>query len=236
VTFYRVFPDPRLAIDPETDAGITQLNSLYNVSPEPSVRVNMIVRPNGSTTGSDGTSASISSASDRALLRLIRAMADVVIIGAETLRRERIPLPDNIPLVVLSTSGNIAANNIVSSPHSGELVVVTSAVDAAAQALGTHPHRIIDPGHPSPSAEQIVALCRAQGWNRLLVEGGQQITTLFADAGVVDDVCLTLTGAPQSEETPPVDWWPKVSSWATAHLLMDDDRMLYHRYTKESSA
>ena len=236
MTFYRVFPDPRLAIDPKTDRGIEQLNTLYTMSMAPSVRVNMIVRPNGSTTGSDGTSGSLSSGSDRALLRIIRSMADAVIIGAETLRRERIPLPHTIPLVVLSTSGNIAVDNIVSGAHSGELIVVTSAVDTAAQTLGTHPHRIIDPGHPSPSAEHIIALCRAQGWNRLLVEGGQQITTLFASAGVVDDVCLTLTGAPLSEDTPPVDWWPKVSSWATAHLLMDDDRMLYHRYTRESSA
>ena len=236
MTFYRVFPDPRLAIDPESTEGVEQLNTLYRLPAGPSVRVNMIVRPNGSTTGSDGTSGSLSSGSDRALLRLIRAMADAVIIGAETLRRERIPLPRNIPLVVLSASGNIAVDNIISGPHSGELVVLTHAIDRAAEALGTHPHRIIDPDHSSPSAEDIVSLCRAQGWNRLLVEGGKEVTTLFADAGVVDDVCLTLTGAPLSEDTPPVDWWPKVSAWTTGHLLMDDDRVLYHRYTKKSPA
>lgn len=230
MTFYRVFPDPRLAIDLDADEGLELLRELYTIDKSASVRVNMIVRPDGAIHGPDGTSGSLSSPDDRHLLRLLRSMADAVIIGAETLRQERIPVPRGIPLVVLSVSGNIAASNVIFGPESGELVVVTPSADTASKALADTPHRIIDPGHPSPTATDIIALCRAEGWQSLLVEGGKQTATMFAEAGVVDDLCLTLTGAPQTEDTPPVSWWPSGHTWATSHLLMDDNRMLYHRY------
>jgi riboflavin biosynthesis pyrimidine reductase len=236
VTFYRVFPDPRLAIDHKTDDGLNQLTDLYRIDNTSSVRVNMIVRPDGSIAGSDGTSSSLSSQHDRAVLRLLRSMADVVIIGAETLRHERVPIPRGRPLLVLSMSGEIAAQNVVFGPESGELVVLSPSPDTVTDTLGDTPHRIINPGRPSPDARDIIAACRAEGWNHLLVEGGQRIATLFADDGLVDDLCLTLTGAPLSEDTPPVSWWPTGTTWTTSHLLMDDDRMLYHRYTTSPPA
>jgi riboflavin biosynthesis pyrimidine reductase len=233
VTLYRVFPDPRLAIDLDTDEGLDLLRELYTIDHSPSVRVNMIVRPDGSIVGSDGTSGSLTSPDDRSLLRLLRSMADAVIIGAETIRQERVPVPRGIPLVVVSNSGNIPASHVVCGPESGELVVVTPSADTASTTLSALPHRIIEPGQPSPTATQIIDLCVAEGWNNIVVEGGKQLVTLFANAGVVDDLCLTLTGAPQSEDTPPVSWWPEGTTWMTSHLLMDDNRMLYHRYVSE---
>ena len=236
MTFYRVFPDPRLAIDPESDEGRELLRELYTIDYSPSVRVNMIVRPDGDTQGADGTSGSLSSPDDRQLLRLLRSMADAVLIGAETLRRERIPVPRHIPLVVLSLTGDITSSNIISGPESGELVVVTPSPDTVSATLGDTPHRVLHPGHPSPTATDIIALCQAEGWQNLLVEGGKKVTTVFAEAGVVDDLCLTLTGAPQTEDTPAVSWWPKEQEWTTSHLLMDDNRMLYHRYVAKRTS
>ena len=230
MTLYRVFPDPRLAIDLDTDEGLELLRELYTIDKSASVRLNMIVRPDGAIHGPDGTSGSLSSPDDRHLLRLLRSMADAVIIGAETLRHERIPVPRGVPLIVLSVSGSIAASNVVFGPESGELVVVTPSPDAASATLADTPHRIVNPGHRSPTATDIIALCQAEGWQNLLVEGGKQVATLFAEAGVVDDLCLTLTGPPQTEDTPPVSWWPTGPKWTTSHLLMDDNRMLYHRY------
>lgn len=236
MTFYRVFPDPRLAIDLDTDEGLELLRQLYTINHSPSVRVNMIVRPDGSTNGPDGTSGSLSSSDDRRLLRLLRSMADAVIIGAETLRRERIPVPRHIPLVVLSLTGDIASSNIIFGPDSGELVVVTPSPDTVSTTLGGIPHRVLHPGHPSPTAQNIIDLCLAEGWQNILVEGGKQVATMFGEAGVVDDLCLTLTGAPQTEDTPAVSWWPKGQEWTTSHLLMDDNRMLYHRYVAKHSS
>ncbi len=236
MTFYRVFPDPRLAIDPDSPGGRDLLTDLYRIDKSPSVRVNMIVRPDGSIAGSDGTSGSLSSPDDRHLVGVLRGMADVVIIGAETLRRERIPVPRHIPLLVVSNSGQIAAHNVIFGRESGDLVVMTSSPDEASTALGDTPHRTINPGRPSPSAKNIIDLCGAEGWMNILVEGGRQLATLFADADCVDDLCVTLTGAPRLEDTPPIAWWPAVTRWTTSHLLMDDHRMLYHRYTASAES
>ena len=236
MTLYRVFPDPRLAIDLDTNDGQNTLEELYRLDHSPSVRVNMIVRPDGSIAGSDGTSGSLSSPDDRHVVRLLRSMADAVIVGAETLRGERVPIPRGIPLVVLSRSGDIAAHNAIAGPESGELVVITPQPDRASAILADTPHRIIEPRIPSPTATDIISLCHAEGWHNILVEGGKQVATLFAEAGVVDELCLTLTGAPQSEDTPPVSWWPTGAPWTTSHLLMDDNRMLYHRYIRQPAS
>jgi riboflavin biosynthesis pyrimidine reductase len=234
VTLYRVFPDPRLAIDETTPAGLDSLTDLYRITTDRSVRVNMVVTPSGESIGPDRTSGSLSRPTDRTLVRLLRQQADAVIIGAGTLRVEKVPVPPDTPLVVLSHSGQIAAENIVTSAASGELVVVTPSPERARLTLGELPHRIIAaPAHKHTPAD-IIALCHAEGWNHLLVEGGQHTATAFAEAGVVDDLCLTLTGAPREETTPPLAWWPTTHQWDAHHLLTDDDRMLYYRLGRSS--
>lgn len=230
MTFYRVFPDPRLSIDENTEAGAQQLNQLYRLTGEESVRVNMVVSPTGAIVGSDGTSGSLSSPSDRALLKTLRGMADAVLIGAQTLRQERVPAPTGVPLIVLSQSGHVPVDNIITGPSSGEIVVMTSSPNTARDVRGDS-YRIFPLDGPSPSAEEIREVTRVEGWGHLLVEGGQRVVSLFAQSQLVDDLCLTLTGAPRSDHTPPVSWWPEGSRWETSHLLMDDERMLYHRYT-----
>lgn len=229
MTLYRVFPDPRLAIDDSLPAGRDTLRDLYQITTDRSVRVNMVVTPAGKSVGSDNTSASLSSVTDRGLVRLLRQQADAVIIGAGTLRAERIPVPPDTPLVVLSSSGEVAVDNIVWAEQNGGLVVMTSRPDIARDLLHGVSHRIIAlPATPAAPAD-IIGLCHAEGWNHLLVEGGQHTVATFAEAGAVDDLCLTLTGAPREESTPPLAWWPTTNQWDTHHLLTDDHRMLYYR-------
>ena len=52
-------------------------------------RAVMVMSPDGSIHGSDGRSGSISGPADRAVLFGIRALADAVLIGAQTFRAER---------------------------------------------------------------------------------------------------------------------------------------------------
>lgn len=232
MTFYRVLPDPRIALDDGDSDDVALMTDHYRVDGALSVRVNMVVSPTGSTTGPDGTSGSLSSPADRVLVTLLRGLADAVIIGAETLRRERIPLPEGIPLVVLSRSGHIAANNLITTARHTRLVVVTQASGQAQKSLGGFLADIINPGDGFPSPEALLTLLRDNGWNHLLIEGGRQTATLFAEAGLVDDLCLTLTGAPLEEATPPVSWWPTTDTWELRHLFTDDHRMLYHRLSR----
>jgi 5-amino-6-(5-phosphoribosylamino)uracil reductase len=232
VSFYRVYPDPRIAIDPDTKEDVHTLTEWYRPLGDQSVRINMITTPAGETAGTDGTSGSLSSGHDRLVLRAIRRHADAVIIGAATLRRERIPLPDSAPLIVVTHSGDVNFANVVNSNTSSQLVVLTDnggTVPTAPDSLAVDviPHR---DGLLTPEA--IVAFCADQGWSHLLVEGGQNLVTQFAIDGLVDELCLTLTGPPHSDSSPPLSWWPDTTAWTTVHLLTDDHRMLYHRFQR----
>jgi riboflavin biosynthesis pyrimidine reductase len=232
VTFYRVFPEPHLLIDELTAEGVSQLTELYESAAPRLIRVNMIVTPQGRTVGADHTSGSLSSPTDRVLVTLLRQMSDAVVLGSATVRQEKIPVPPGIPLVVVSGSGRVPGENLIFRPDSGELVVVTSNPDEARDHLAGHPHRLIAISGGELTPHRLVDLFGAEGWNRVLLEGGQETVTSFVEHSLVDDVCLTLTGAPLDEGSPPVKWWPTGDRFDLVHLLTDDNRMLYHRWVR----
>lgn len=104
LTVRRVWPDAGLDI-PVTDAAA--LRALY-LAPEPDwLRVNLVVSLDGSAVGPDGTSTSISTGADRAVLKAIRAESDLVLVGAGTLRAEPELIPRTTRLGVLSRSGDL---------------------------------------------------------------------------------------------------------------------------------
>ena len=69
------------------------------------LRLMMVATLDGHTVGDDGTSASISSDTDRRVLRAVRVHAGAIIVGAETVRREAIgPAQDSAIIVVSGRS------------------------------------------------------------------------------------------------------------------------------------
>lgn len=87
-----------------TDA---QLAEIYRWPGERTFRLNMLLTADGKAHGVDGTSQSLTSVEDRRILRFIRADADVVILGAQSIRSEGWFLPPRGRIAVLSHSGNI---------------------------------------------------------------------------------------------------------------------------------
>ena len=88
----------------------------------------MVATAAGGTRDSRGSSEGLSKGEDRRLLHLHRKVSDAIVLGRQTLDRERIPLPRDTPLVVLSLLGQIAADNLVGAEEPVHpLVCVTSA-------------------------------------------------------------------------------------------------------------
>ena len=87
-----------------TDA---QLAEIYRWPGERTFRLNMLLTADGKAHGVDGTSQSLTSVEDRRILRFIRADADVVILGAQSIRSEGWFLPPRGRIAVLTHSGNI---------------------------------------------------------------------------------------------------------------------------------
>ena len=84
-----------------------QLSDLYSWPQERSYRLNMLLNFDDSSAGDDGTSNSLTSHEDRRLLKIIRKEADVLIVGAASIRAEGWFLPPLGRVAVLSQSGNI---------------------------------------------------------------------------------------------------------------------------------
>ena len=74
--------------DVATEAGRAWLTERYARTDDAYVRLNMITSLTGAASGSDGTSDTLTSRTDRTILGVIRAAADVVVVGrAERARR-----------------------------------------------------------------------------------------------------------------------------------------------------
>ena len=127
MTLTRVFPEPEAGDDaanlPRRVDGLDLASRewlLRRYAPEPGayLRVNMIASLNGSVAGSDGTSDSLSSRLDRRILGVIRELADVVLVGAGSVRSEGYVVPARAALAVVTASGNLAGHRLEQSAHS----------------------------------------------------------------------------------------------------------------------
>ncbi len=154
-----------------------------------------------------GGSRPLQSAADEASFHALRAVADAVVVGAGTARVEGYgpvrPRPAGIawrtrhgrpaapPLVIVSQSLNLDPG---ARCFSGPTFVVTCATAAARRRDQlAEVASVIVAGSARVDLQAAVRELRARGLTRLLCEGGPQLLTSLLTAGLLDELCLTLT-------------------------------------------
>lgn len=148
----------------------------------------------------NGSAVGIGSTLDKRLMRELRAEADVVLHGAGTVRADplsaRVP-PDLVeqrvahgltrqPLgAIITHSGNLPATH----PYyeSATVVYVTAAADRSVAVGGP----LVEVCHVESVAEAVLDLGR-RGARRILCEGGPTLNASLFEAGLVDDVFVTI--------------------------------------------
>ena len=150
-----------------------QLSDLYCWPVQRSFRLNMLLDSDDSSAGDDGTSNTLTSHEDRRLLRIIRKEADVLVLGAASIRAEGWFLPPQGRVAVLSQSGNIPWDTCPDSSR------VTS--------------------YPSVSA--LLHSLRETETN-ILCEGGQATAHLLSETIGFDDLALTRIGTVENAPLP----------------------------------
>ena len=172
-----------------------QVLELYRPPRADWVRLNLIGTLSGSAVGPDGTSDSITNPVDRVILRAIRSLADVVVVGAQSVRAEAYFAPRHAALAVVSRSGDLSGRAVPSSSDHGQFIVLCPA-DAVARARET----VADPNAEiiavpdvdgSLPAAAIVDALRTAGYTSIVAEGGPAIAAHLIRGGVVDELCLT---------------------------------------------
>lgn len=171
----------------------------------PWVRANMIATLDGAATGPDGRSGSINGAADHRVFAALRAWADVILVGAGTVRAEhyrapRTPPPllgarrgrgqgDHPALAIVSGVGDLPDAVLADDP--APWVVTTAGAPGLGSLRRRLPRgRVIVHDEAVDLAATVRALVGA-GLPRVLTEGGPTLLGALLSAGLVDELCLT---------------------------------------------
>jgi len=196
MTLRRVVPVAGGELDVEhPDARRTLLDWYAPHSPE-HVRLTLVTTLDGRATGADGTSESLTSRTDRMVLGVVRQHADVVLVGAETVRRERLRRPRRAALAIVSVSGDLTGHRFDDDDDRTAPVLVLTTAAGAARAAASVPGATVltlasdADGTIPPRA--IIDAVRAQGFAGIAAEGGPSLASQLLDAELVDELCLTV--------------------------------------------
>ncbi|MEU4262010.1 MULTISPECIES: pyrimidine reductase family protein [Streptomycetaceae] len=218
----------------------------------PWLRANMVSTLDGAA-HHDGRSQGISSAADMRIFGTLRGLADVVVVGAGTARKEGYrparardafaarraaagqgPAP---VIAVVSASLDLDFSlPLFVSPLVPTLVVtgaaapadrVRAAREAGAEVLTAGDGAAVDPA-------RAVAELAARGHRRLLTEGGPRLLGQFVAAGALDELCLTLSPMLVAGDAQRISGGPPVTVPERFSLvsLLEEAGFLFSRYGK----
>ena len=174
------------------------------------VRANFVSTLDGAATGDNGRSSSINTGADRDVFGLLRALADVILIGAGTARIEgyrratvRAPWlalregrPGHPTMAIVSRSGDIPPLLQQAREDAGDVLLVTckragnETIDLAREALGED--QVIVEGQESVDLAAALDTLALRGMRRILCEGGPHLMRDLTASGRLDELCLTL--------------------------------------------
>jgi len=217
------------------------------------VRGNMIASLDGGATD-DGKAGGLAGAGDRAVFTLMRHAADVILVGASTVRIEnysgaQLPVAarqerqhrgqaEVPPIAVVTRSGNIDPNALLfTRTEVPPLILTTSRFhDDARRRLGSVAEVIDASGREPESVDNatVLKILAERGLYRVLTEGGPLLLGSLIEEGLLDELCLTvapiLVGGGSKRIV--TGMGSVHTRMRRTHLLTDDDGYLYSRYVK----
>jgi 5-amino-6-(5-phosphoribosylamino)uracil reductase len=173
------------------------------------VRATMLSTLDGAVTGADGRSGSISNPTDRAVFSVLRGLADVVLVGASTVRAEGYlrPRPQQeflerrtsagqaaAPrLAVVTTTGRLGATDTALGGPDGAYVITCAGADLDRLRALAGADRVLVAGQDRVDAQLAVTHLAARGLRRILLEGGPHLLGDTIAGDCLDEICLTIT-------------------------------------------
>jgi riboflavin biosynthesis pyrimidine reductase len=197
----------------------------------------------------DGRSAGLSGPADKTVFTVLRSLADLVLVGAGTARTERYrPVratqiwpelrPDRAalpPVAVVSASLDLTGCEPLLAVPDGStqtIVVTTRAAPAERKSAIARVARIVEAGADRVDIRKALSELASLGYLRVLVEGGPVLLGQLIHAGLLDELCLTMSPtlaagsagrivAPAGPGSAPA-----AARLSLAHVLADDNFLL----------
>ncbi len=245
-------------LHPTDDPDIDPLE-LYPADPRPApadrpwVMVNMVASADGATSV-DGVSADLGGAGDRLVFRAIRASCDWIVAAAGTVRAEHYRIPRPAPevadrriatgrtpaarLAVVSTSANLDPElPLFADRRTGgqRPLVITGAAPTHGfvAAIGDRAEWAHLPAE-RPSVGEVIDELGRRGARVVLAEGGPSFSGQLADAGLIDEFCVTVSPHLIGGTTPRVvhDARQAVPAQLRLDRLLEHDGALFARYLR----
>ena len=219
----------------------------------PWVRAMMVTALDGASAGPDGLSGSISSPVDKVVFDAVRRLADVVLVGAGTVRAEGYGPMRARPadaerraadgqaaaptLAIVSGSLDLPWGSALFTESAQRPLVLTVAdppAEAAARAAEARADVVRAPGDEVAPAWVVETLV-ARGLRRVVCEGGPTLLESLVRAGLVDeaDISLSPTFAGLGN-VPHTDGLAEVAAFELRHVLHGDG-FLMSRYVRSST-
>jgi 5-amino-6-(5-phosphoribosylamino)uracil reductase len=213
------------------------------------VRANMVASADGAAQV-EGRSGGLSGQADKKVFRVLRALADVILVGASTVRTEgyeKAAIPREQYAAVRSAAGQTpaAAIAVVSASldldfdgplYRGAAVpTITVTVDGAPPdrlAAARDAGEVIIAGGARADLALAVDLLADSGRGRILCEGGPHLLAAVARAGRLDELCLTLSPQLLAGHAMRVVDGPELDPPLplTLHTLLEEDGYLFTRH------
>lgn len=160
----------------------TDLDALY-ASTDPVLRLNFVATLDGAANGPDGLSGTINSAADHQGFAAMRRAADVLLVGAGTVRAEEYG-PARTPMIVVSRRGELP------EPVRGKESVVLATTHSSG---ATADERTWLCGDETVDLAEVISRAREAFGPHVLCEGGPTLAAELVAAGLVDELGLSWT-------------------------------------------
>ncbi|MEV5407633.1 pyrimidine reductase family protein [Thermopolyspora sp. NPDC052614] len=196
----RIHPDPAEDVD---------IAAAYAYPQDDWLRLNMVASTDGAA-WLKGLSGGLSSEGDHRIFGVLRGLADVVLAGAATVRTEgygparpraswrelregRSPAPP-IAVITRRLDLDLSGALFTEAPRYGRTIVLTteSAPEDRRREAGSKAEVVIA-GEERVDMRLAVQALRDRGHRRILCEGGPRLNGQLNAAGLIDELCLTIS-------------------------------------------
>jgi riboflavin biosynthesis pyrimidine reductase len=238
-----LYPVPADSVDPFERYGT---DDRARSDARPWVLVNMIATVDGAT-AVEGRSGGLGGPADRLVFRAVRAVADVILVGASTVRTEgygppKTPpgrsAPPRLAIVTRSLDMDLTAPVFVDATNDTRpIIVTTSGSDERRRLQLEDVAEVVLAGDADVDVARALAALAERGARVVLCEGGPSLNGQLVAADAIDELCVTVAPLAAGGSSPRLAHGPAPPLARPLRLdrVLEEDDYLFLRYLSVAS-